>query len=171
MVVESVGAVAVATDELADASVTAKATLAFLQKKKKKQRSFYGKGLVFIPAGGGVDVTSTVVAASTDRHVVAVRQPWTYGHRWTCTGSFMLMWNRCKTRRAGKRSGSGFTHAEAHFPNIYTACFSFLIFLILGGKSALTSPINDPTFTKPGHTGSSIIILFNLFFTSAPPQM
>lgn len=45
MVVESVGAVAVATDELADASVTVKPTLAFLPKKKKKLKSFLGKGL------------------------------------------------------------------------------------------------------------------------------
>lgn len=121
MVVESVGAVAVATDELADASVTVKATLAFLQ-----LRRFSGEGLVFIPAGGGVDVTSTVVAAPTDRHVVAVRQPW------TCTGSFMLTWNRGKTRQAGKRSGSGFIHAEAHFPNICTAC----LFFYFGGKTS-----------------------------------
>lgn len=100
-----------------------------------------------------MDVTSTVVAAPTDRHVVAVRQPW------TCTGSFMLMWNRGETRQAGKRSGSGFIHAEAHFPNICTACFSLFFFFILGGKPVLTSPINDPTSTQPGQTGSYIIII------------
>lgn len=69
VVVESVGA-----DESVDASVTVKATISSLEKKKKKKlaKNNYGKWLVFIPAGGDADVTTTAGAASTKRHLVAV---------------------------------------------------------------------------------------------------